>query len=453
MNAAHFNRKLAQCLRCAATAGAALALSACTHFYTLSNQPLQMQSWVQADAQGQWVVRSVAPQDGACPTVQWAGVQTTLLLRAPADSADMPKTCEMAWPAGATSLTVAGQELRPPPARVRRIVVLGDTGCRLKDNSVQDCNDPMRWPFAQIARTAALKRPDLVLHVGDYHYRETPCPPGRPGCAGSPSGYGMAAWQADFLTPAAPLLQVAPWVFVRGNHESCWRAGVLWQRLYDPQRWSAERSCQRPQDKGEGDFAEPYAVALDEQTQVIVFDSSLVGLKAYPTDSPVYQRYVRQMHAVTRLAQKKPHSFFVHHHPVLGFFQASHTQVYGGNAALHAIMGTVQGTSLLPGSVDLVMAGHIHSFQGMDFDSAHPAALVVGHGGSDLDTAIAPDLARTTAAAPAARLRQFVTRADYGFVTLDRLDNGHWQITDWDALGQQHRSCRLSGRQLLDCTP
>jgi hypothetical protein len=46
-----------------------------------------------------------------------------------------------------------------------------------------------------------------------------------------------------------------------------------------------------------------------------------------------------------------------------------------------------------------------------------------------------------------------MTRADFGFVTLDRLDNGNWLITDWDAHGQQQRSCRLAGRQLLECTP
>src|SRR5438309_1335623 len=82
---------------------------------------------------------------------------------------------------------------------------------RRKGTSVQDCNDPMSWPFATIARLAAAKHPDLVIHVGDYHYRESPCPADRLGCAGSPHGDNWAVWQKDLFDPAAPLLAAAPW--------------------------------------------------------------------------------------------------------------------------------------------------------------------------------------------------------------------------------------------------
>ena len=111
----------------------------------------------------------------------------------------------------------------PVPAladQLRRIVVIGDTGCRLKGTFVQACNDPVKWPFATVARLAAARHPDLVIHVGDYHYRETPCPAGDAGCAGSPYGDNWAVWQRDFFIPAAPLLAAAPWVLVRGNHEA-----------------------------------------------------------------------------------------------------------------------------------------------------------------------------------------------------------------------------------------
>ena len=82
---------------------------------------------------------------------------------------------------------------------IKRIVVIGDTGCRLKGTFVQDCNDPVKWPFATVARLAAARHPDLVIHVGDYHYRETPCPADRAGCAGSPYGDNWAVWQKRLL--------------------------------------------------------------------------------------------------------------------------------------------------------------------------------------------------------------------------------------------------------------
>ena len=120
------------------------------------------------------------------------------------------------------------------PNEIKQIVVIGDTGCRLKGTFTQDCNDPVKWPFAVVARLAAARRPDLVIHVGDYHYRETACPDTQPGCAGSPHGDNWAVWQKDFFNPAAPLLAAAPWVLVRGNHELCSRGGHGWFRLLDP---------------------------------------------------------------------------------------------------------------------------------------------------------------------------------------------------------------------------
>ena len=75
-----------------------------------------------------------------------------------------------------------------------------------------------------LAKSVAAARPDLVIHVGDYLYRESPCPKNDHGCAGSPYDDSWFTWKADFFVPAAPLLQVAPWIMVRGNHEICKRA-------------------------------------------------------------------------------------------------------------------------------------------------------------------------------------------------------------------------------------
>ena len=99
-----------------------------------------------------------------------------------------------------------------PVSDPQRIVVFGDTGCRIKGKSLQDCSDPAKWPFARIAAEAARLKPDLVIHVGDYLYRESACPPDFAGCTGTPFGDNWPTWDADFFAPAKPLLVVAPWV-------------------------------------------------------------------------------------------------------------------------------------------------------------------------------------------------------------------------------------------------
>src|SRR5207249_3297062 len=117
--------------------------------------------------------------------------------------------CDLLLIAAAGALLGACAQSPPTPiAPIGNVpaawVVIGDSGCRMKraDDAWQSCNDPNGWPFLRIAAAAARLKPDLVLHVGDYHYRENACPARRPGCEGSPWGYGWDTWNADFFGPA-----------------------------------------------------------------------------------------------------------------------------------------------------------------------------------------------------------------------------------------------------------
>jgi hypothetical protein len=310
--------------------------------------------WVQADARGAWAIRALTAA-AQCPTLRWAQGELPMQTRAApgrvaprsdavqADTkpADFPsRSCEVAWPAGAAEVQLGAQHLKRPAAEPRRIVLIGDTGCRMKASELafQDCNDAERWPFARVARRAAAMAPDLVIHLGDLHYRESPCPVDKPGCAGSPWGYGDDAWAADLFRPAAPLLAAAPWVFVRGNHESCSRAGAGWFRYLDARPWSAQAACVTPQHDAAAEFTEPYAVALSADTQLIVFDSAFAAGKAYPAGHPVAARYAAQLQRVEALARNKAHSFFLNHHPVLAFGGSASGQPKPGHAGLLSVM-------------------------------------------------------------------------------------------------------------------
>ncbi len=195
--------------------------------------------WVELGPDGMSSARAIT--DEACPLVVFDGMPTPMSIRSePGQKIDNVKpaafpvrSCEVAVPQGAVAATLDGRALplaRPNP---QRILVFGDTGCRLDQRASQDCNDPAAWPFPKIVAAAANARPDLVIHVGDYHYRESPCPAERSGCTRSPWGYGFDAWYVDFFEPAAPLLAAAPWIMVRGNHEDCARAGEGWVRFLD----------------------------------------------------------------------------------------------------------------------------------------------------------------------------------------------------------------------------
>ena len=131
--------------------------------------------WVEMGSDGGLDVRSVIARGMACPKVVADGTALTSDTRGKVDGDYPVLTWAHAAPAS-RAITVDGLAAPALPSDIKRIVVIGDTGCRLEGSFTQDCNDPVKWPFATVARLAAARRPDLVIHVGDYYYRETACP-------------------------------------------------------------------------------------------------------------------------------------------------------------------------------------------------------------------------------------------------------------------------------------
>ena len=357
--------------------------------------------------------------------------------------------CEAALPAGVRKILVAGTRLPVPVAQPRRILFIGDTGCRMKasEHAFQACKNPKSWPFKAISTRAAAWHPDLVVHLGDIHYRESPCPAADQGCAGSPWGYGFDAWNADFFRPARPLLKAAPWVVVRGNHESCSRAGQGWFRFLDPGPFASRRSCDDPAHDGEGDFTSPYAVPIGADTQLIVFDSSRAADKPYaPGDEP-YERYAAQLREVDELTRDKAQNFFLNHHPVLGFSSSMDRQAHPGNAALQSVMRDRHPGRLFAPGINLTLNGHVHLFEAISFKSDHPAVFVTGNAGSALSLPLPGALSAHDQPAPGAIVDEIISRADFGFLTMERA-GASWVFTEWDRAGKAVLRCKLAGSGL-----
>ena len=393
-----------------------------------------------------------------CPNIELDGVARSMTARAPPGtmplrptfstpanskpSAFPVLTCEMAVPSGVARATIDGRALPLPKTQPIRIVVIGDSGCRIKiaDNVFQACDDSAQWPFATVASTAAAGAPDLVIHVGDYHYRENACPAGNAGCAGTPWGYGWDAWEADFFAPAAKLLAAAPWIVVRGNHESCARAGQGWWRFLDPRPLAPRQDCNDPADDPIGDFSEPYAVPLGADAQFIVFDSSRVGVAPLPPESAMHVTYRAQFERAFALGARRPNTFFVSHHPVLAFAPnpGKPEAPYPGNGGLQSVLQTIEPAALFPPDVKALISGHVHLFEMVSFSTPQPAQFVSGFGGDWVDSKLPLPLAASLTPAPGAIVSAIVASNRFGFMTMQRdgtaLDDDgarhRWQADD-----------------------
>ena len=254
------------------------------------------------------------------------------------------------------------------PAIINRIVVIGDTGCRIEGSAAQNCGDTAQWPFAVIAKDAAGRKPDLVIHVGDYYYREDPCPAGNRGCADSPHGDNWGAWRADFFEPAAPLLAAAPWVMVRGNHEICGAPRQGLGPAFGPARGPARMHA---------DQSPPYHLHAGGLDLMLFDDSAADDLQARSGQG------CRLCGAAGRNCSCRRAGAFLAllmHRPVSGARAKARKAAKNVNQTF--IEAAIKGH--VPPGLDLVLSGHLHDFISYEFGPERPAQLIVGDSGDTM---------------------------------------------------------------------
>ncbi len=307
--------------------------------------------------------------------------------------------CEAVVPPGHQEATIGGLPLKLPVAHPKRILVMADTGCRMNGprggdgSNQQDCHSPVAFPLRFLATYEALFRPDLVVHVGDYFYRDTDCMNAFPGCNDpasprfEPWGDNWTSWNADLFSPANVLLAAAPWVMVRGNHESCNRGAQGWYRLLDPRPYpNADKSPFTCSKGSPYDFSPTYVVPVAD-VNLLIHDSSFASDTA--VDAATAAVYDGDL---TRLLNTIPGAtdIFVSHKPSFGLIYKSVDNA--GDATEQALFsGGTSPTSAfkkgVPGNIGLFLSGHIHQFQFVNFSNYtyYAPQLIVGVGGSLLD--------------------------------------------------------------------
>ena len=406
----------------------------------------------------------------ACPSFAIDGVPSGMTPRfapdAPSEAFPMPvglfpiTACEAVVPPGHSTVRIGGVDLRLPLPHPKRILVIADTGCRMNGAAQQDCQDPIAFPLAFLAGYATLFRPDLIVHVGDYFYRDTACPDGVPTCPNTHTQWGdnWASWEGDFFGPIKPLLAAAPWIMTRGNHESCGRGAQGWYRLLDPKPYDpAAAACARG---SEWDFSPTYVVPVGN-VNVLVHDSSFAEDQKVNVETA--RRYEADLrHVLGVLGEQAPPSVFMTHKPTYGMVKGSPDSA--GNFTLQYLFNGLFG-GIVPKPISLFLSGHIHSLQAVNFvDPRFAPQLIVGVGGSLLDPPmlgeqkrydLAPgtmfDIVTGPDAAGSARIAAAHAQSEFGFAVLDATQGGF--VADMFTIGgQQAGRCTISlVPRNLDC--
>lgn len=377
-------------------------------------------AWVELGEGGQAIARVVvsAPQD--CPSVEVDGNSLAMAPRLPVPGGFRP-VCEAAIPAGASLARVNGQALALPKGEPSRIAVIGDTGCRIKGTEIQDCKS--EWPFESVAKAAEAAQPQLVIHVGDYLYREDACPAKETKkCGGSPHGDNWDTWNADFFQPAAKLLASAPWALARGNHEDCARAWRGWFYYLDSRPWRYGACDATPP---------PVSIQLGS-FQLILFDSSAVKAAADPDQARSYAAQLASLHA--------RNAWLVDHHP----FWALRPGQDGSPPRVETAVLQSAWDQAAPQGIDMVLSGHTHVFELLGYGAQRPLQIVAGDAGTKLDKGVPHHV--NGADIYGIMVQQSENEDEFGYTLFTRTPAG-WALSLRDPRAKELLRCAIQDRK------
>jgi hypothetical protein len=400
----------------------------------------------------------VAGVGSTCPTIAFSDDRPPMpmQLRANPDPQAFPvSVCEavVATGAGVTARVDRSDHDLPipdsPAAAVERLVAIADTGC--KGDASQPCADA--WPFPAIAEAAAADDPDLVLHLGDYNYRGTPskdaqdrwaydgCLPneGEPFVTQSTRDIWQT-WREDFFDAARPLLEAAPWVAVRGNHELCSRAGQGWFYFLDPRSRLLDPGAAPPSCNAPFVQTDPYVIGLANLDLAVLDSANACGGEAPQSEAHRTEEvtsFARQFDAIAASLASRPASrtWLLTHRPLWGLSRWGTEPAEAITDTLQSALDTSVGGEL-PDSIAMVLSGHMHEFEAITFAGDRAPQLTVGNSGVLIGPdALAPGFTGTTLDGVSAS--GVIDTTNHGYLLFELRDGGDWSATlrAFDAAG------------------
>ncbi|WCR57530.1 metallophosphoesterase family protein [Wolbachia endosymbiont of Ctenocephalides felis wCfeJ] len=331
-----------------------------TSFHSIHAQILY--AWSQVIPENKLSVRAITKND-MCPIAYVDGEGVEMLNRSSINTGNHTETvCELAIETSAKNVSIDNIQVPILPEKISKIAFIGDTGCRINALFQQECNSVDSWPLKKNLDSIALHKPDLTIHIGDYHYRKTKCR--NTNKCGDIYGHNKEAWYADWFDPAKDILSQSSFLFVRGNHEDCNRAYEGWFRYLDPYPLSSEKCV---------DCVPSWSLDAGP-IRFFIFDSSS-GEDIFINQS-ITDTFERQFDKLIQESSDKP-TWFLTHKPLWRSPKKEFLTLKShGNLTQIEAFG-----DKFPSNVTTIVSGHIHIAQILLMDNV-PDQVIVGNGGA-----------------------------------------------------------------------
>lgn len=364
-------------------------------------------SWVEIGEDSKLIARTISKQQ-ECPEINLDGKSFKMNLRTSLNDQYLNETvfiCEYDV-TNHQKVSINNQSLKTIPSKVKRFVIVGDTGCENavfdKAHQNQKC-DPEGWPFQKIMDKIITLNPDFIIHTGDMIYQMD---------KKNNTGKSWFFFQEDFFKPAQNILNKAPFIFVRGNHERCAIGGEGWFAFFDVHEYS---KCT--------DFTKPYQIKIND-LNFIVFDSSGSATgKDYPKEQ--LSLYSNEFNEIYSKINSK--HWLLIHHPIIPLELLSKEE--GFSPKMHAMVLKDSFKMEYSNKINNVFSGHYHVNSLIKNEKHNLTQTIIGNSGTLLH--------RSSKNKYTARFgdNKMITNIRYGYTLFERLENNLWKATSYDIDG------------------
>ena len=185
----------------------------------------------------------------------------------------------------------------------------------------------------------------------------------------------------------------------------------------------------------------PYSLPLGTETLVVMDDANAPDTSIASDMVPLYRS------EIASLATAEAPSWLLLHRPIWGAISGPLGVPIGGSQTLIASVGT----SGIPSPVELMLSGHIHSFEVLNYGTKDrvPPQIVAGFGGDNLDST--PPVLKGTVfqGKSGVVVKDGLSLPGFGFLLMIKDADG-WTINVHDINGRIERTCLLRGGR-IDC--
>lgn len=372
---------------------------AMTALYIYQNPPQPEYMWVQFGPNDSWIARLITPRKN-CPSITVDEKQYPMAMRAAIDTEIPVTTCEFTLPNTARQILLRDTFLPIPKIHTKKILVIGNTV-------------PQKQLLPKIAEITAQTNPDLIIHLGDYVSTEKKA-----------EEYSWKTLEAEFFSPAKPLLTAAPWLFVRGMQEDCKKGGTLWFRFQDGYPYQAQ--CKSTTPPYLVNFANLQLLNLDSSTiSSISTEGNMQSLQSQLANQPLNSHYWlithRPLWKIT--SEEKP-------------VESSQTQV---NDTLQKSF-TKKQLELM----GLALSGHFSTVKNVE---PMTPQLIAGTIITQLGTSQSASVSSLLAKGSGGILN--TTTGNFGFLLLEEQLRNVWKVTEYTADGKILFSCEYKKRNVV----